>query len=278
MLVFGLGEKRYNVYKDWGRLPDSLSFHHISAISMNHNEQILVLQRSQPFLHIFTKEGEWVDSWENETIVDAHYLHITSDGRVIVVDRDQHRLVIFNQTGEIIDIIGDAENPGNLGAPFNHPTDLTETKSGHFYVADGYGNSCVHHFDENWNLLHTWGEKGVEKGAFSTPHAIEVDNHQQLYVTDRENNRVQIFNQEGEFIQEIKDVYYPMDICFDRDGYVYITDQTPSLNLFNSEGNFLGRSRTFGVYGHGITVDRQGSIYIAEMFPDGLTKLELIIE
>jgi len=276
MLIFRLGSKRYKVHKDWGNLTNPHSFKNISAITTNPNGEVLVLQRSQPFLLIFTKDGEWIDSWKNEAVVDGHYLHVTPDGKVIVVDRDQHRLAIFNQKGKLVNIIGESQFPGGPGTPFNHPTDLTITEDGHFYVADGYGNSSIHHFDHDWNLLHTWGSKGMEKGSFFTPHAIEVDNRQRLFIADRENNRVQIFDQGGKYIWEIGNVYHPMDICIDQKGFIYITDQIPSINLYNPEGILLGRCRTFGKYGHGITVDRQGSVYVAEMFPDGLTKLELI--
>ncbi|WP_156857958.1 hypothetical protein [Oceanobacillus sp. AG] len=276
MHVFRLGPKRYQVNKGWGKLPTSLSYTNISAVTIDHEGKIFVLQRSQPFMLIFNRTGELIDSWTDMDIVDGHYLYTTPDNKVFVVDRDSHRIVFFNHTGEKLDSIGDKRFPGAWRRPFNHPTDIAMTSNGHYYVTDGYGNCCVHHFDSNWQLVNTWGEKGAEAGAFSTPHAIVADSQDHLYITDRENNRIQIFNQQGAFLQEMRNLYHPMDIWFDKEGYIYVTDQTPSLNLFDSKQNLIGRCRTFGIYGHGIAVDENGSIYIAEMFPDSITKLEII--
>ncbi len=64
-----------------------------------------------------------------------------------------------------------------------------------------------------------------------------------------------------------------MDICQDREGFIYVTDQVPSLHVFNSDDAFIGRCRTLGTFGHGVAVDVHGDIYIAEMLPDGIAKL-----
>jgi len=275
MLVFGLGPRKYQVKRDWGRLPSHLSLKSISAIEVDQHDNVFVLQRSRPFLLLFTSEGELIDAWDNDYIADGHYLYVTPEDRVIVVDRDFHRLIVFNKEGEVIDVIGERHIPGLPGEPFNHPTDMVMTRNGHYYVTDGYGNSCVHHFDPSWKRLNTWGERGSENGAFSTPHAIATDSYGRLLVTDRENNRIQFFNQDGNYLKEIGNVYHPMDIWIDKEGLIYVTDQTPSINMFSPEGEWIGRCRTFGIYGHGITVDSKGDIYIAEMFPDGITKLVL---
>lgn len=273
-MIARLGSRKYKVNRHWAKLPESVTFNHVSSININSREELLVLQRSQPFLLIFSKEGNLIDTWIDESVIDGHNLYVTKDDNIIIVDRDYHRIAIFDVRGKCKGFIGEKDNPGLPGRPFNNPTDISRTKDGSFFVTDGYGNSCVHHFDHQWNLVQTWGEKGSGNGQFSAPHAIAVDDDDCIYVTDRENNRVQIFNQHGYHLQTISDVYHPMDIFIDDDGLIYITDQTPSLNVFDLSGTFKGRCRTFGTYGHGITVDEDKSIYIAEMFPDGITKLE----
>lgn len=277
-MIFRLGDRKYKVNREWATVPEHFSLNNVTSIKVNSVGEIVVLQRSQPFVFIFSGEGELIDTWNDDSIIDGHMLYITPYDDIIIVDRDYHRLAFFDRGGKFKGFVGEKDYPGAPGIPFNHPTDVVTTGDGNAFVTDGYGNSCIHHFDQNWNLIRTWGKKGTNKGDFSTPHAIVANESNQLFVTDRENNRVQVFNTGGNFLRTINDLYHPMDICIDTDGLIYVTDQTPSINLFDGEGVFRGRCRTFGVYGHGITVDKHGSIYVAEMIPDGITKLERICE
>lgn len=272
MEVFRLGDNKYQVKRDWIQLPQSKTLKNISAISADNNGHVYVLQRSNPFMLVFSNQGELVDEWFNETVSDGHYFRITADGRVCVVDRNHHRIVIFNRSGEILQIIGDQQNPGGLGVPFNHPTDVTATENGDFFVSDGYGNFSVHHLNSSGELINTWGRPGKGEGEFTTPHSILADQQNRVLVVDRENNRVQIFNQSGKYLGELNNLNGPMNIYEDKEGFLYVTDQTPALVLFNPSGELLGRFLTVGTVGHGVSVDKNGDIYIAEMFHDMIIK------
>lgn len=271
-MIFRLGGKRYKMDSAWGDERKQY-LKNVSAVSSDGDGYIYALQRNDPFMLIFNTEGKLMDEWSNKEITDPHYLDISPEGEIFVVERDHHRVVVFNKLGEILRIIGDKYNPGNIGEPFNHPSDISFTKDGDFFVSDGYGNAHVHHFNQSEELINTWGELGTDEGSFITPHAVLSDQKDRVLVTDRENNRVQIFNQKGEYLKELSHVFHPMDICQDNDGFIYVTDQVPSLHVFSPDDEFLGRCRTFGTFGHGITVDEHGDIYIAEMLPDGLTKM-----
>jgi DNA-binding beta-propeller fold protein YncE len=272
MEVFSLGHHQYRVKRDWIKLPQNKPLNHISGVSTDNDGHIYVLQRSNPFMLIFSNDGELLDEWYDETLSDGHYFRLTNDGRVCVVDRNHHRIVIFNRSGQILQVIGDQQNPGRLGIPFNHPTDVSVTDQGNFFVSDGYGNFSVHHLDSNGGLINTWGKPGKGKGEFTVPHSVLVDQRDRVLVVDRENNRVQIFNQSGNYLGEINHLYRPMNIYEDKDGFFYVTDQTPTVKLFHSNGELLGRFLTLGTIGHGVTVDENGDIYIAEMFHDEIIK------
>lgn len=274
--VFGLGDRKYRVDSQWAEDKATHYLKNITAVSNDDEGHIYLLQRSDPFMLIFNAEGKMVNQWRNKEITDAHYVEISPAGEVFVVERDHHRIIVFNKEGEILRMMGDENNPGNTGEPFNHPTDIAFSKDKDMFVSDGYGNTHIHHFNASGELVKTWGQIGSEAGSFITPHSILVDQKDRVLVTDRENNRVQIFDQNGKYLKELSNVYHPMDIYQDKDGFIYVTDQVPALHVFNSEDEFIGRCRTFGTYGHGLTVDKYGDIYIAEMLPDGLTKLSLI--
>ena len=108
-------------------------------------------------------------------------------------------------------------------------------------MADGYGNSSVHKFSPEGQHLLSWGSRGTGPGQFSTPHGIWVDSHDRVYVADRENNRVQIFDTEGRFISEWHDFYHPMDIFMDAEDKIYVTDQ-----ILGSPSSTAGESNSQG--------------------------------
>ena len=147
---------------------------------------------------------------------------------------------------------------------------------GEIYAADGYGNSCVHRFSAQGDWLQTWGRPGSASGEFSTPHGIWVDHQNRVLVVDRENNRVQVFDREGQYLSEWGDFYHPMAIYQDSAGLFYVTDQIPRLSMLNAEGKLLGRCRPVLNVPHGLWGNSCGDLFIAEMNPTRVTKLELL--
>lgn len=129
------------------------------------------------------------------------------------------------------------------GAPFNHPTDAAVSPTGEVYVADGYGNSQVHKFSAQGELLASWGMPGDGPGQFKVPHGIWVDRENRVYVVDRENDRVQVFGSEGAFLTEWVDFYRPTDIYLANDETAFIVDYTPRLTITDSRGNLMARGR-----------------------------------
>ena len=148
-------------------------------------------------------------------------------------------------------VLGERHVP-RLQAPFNHPTDVAVAPDGDIYVSDGYGNSAVHCFAPTGECRRTWGCPGTGPGEFSTPHAIWVDRSGRVLVADRENNRVQIFGREGEYLDEWGDFYHPMDIYEDDRGMVYVTDQTPQLRARNNKTASFMRAGRSSSTRHGI--------------------------
>ena len=110
------------------------------------------------------------------------------------------------------------------GAPFHYPTNLALSPSGEMYVSDGYGNARVHKFDPNGQLLFSWGEPGSGPGQFQVPHGIAVGPDGTVYVADRENSRIQLFNPAGSYLAEWTDVARPCQICIDGAGDVYVAE------------------------------------------------------
>jgi hypothetical protein len=267
-----LGAQRYRVERPWGKLPPALSYAGIADVTVMSSGRVAVLLRSDPAVLVFEPDGSLMDRWSMPDVVAGHYIRACASGRLFLSDFDGHRIFILTESGRLERILGERDRP-RFGAPFNHPADAVEAPDGEIFVADGYGNSCVHRFAADGTWLATWGRPGREALEFSTPHAIAVDRAGRLLIGDRENNRMQILERDGRWLGEIGGVYKPMAVEPTPDGGVLVTDQTPRLSLFSAEGELIGRCRTFGTVGHGLGLAPDGSIFVAEMSPDMLTRL-----
>jgi len=268
-----LGDTFYSINRKWPKLPPGHSFAGISDVAADSDGNIFVLQRDRRFMLVFSQDGELTDCWENDGILDGHKIHVDSNDRIFVVDRDRHRVLLLDRSGDILRIIGDERRPGAIGTPFHYPTHLTSNEEGELFIADGYGNYCIHHFSSSGTYLHSWGKPGDGPGAFSIPHSI--DSKKRILVADRENNRIQFFDQNGYFIKQIDvPLFHPMALAENRNAVLFVTDQTPRMHAFDTGGALIGTCKTFGTYAHGIACDIFNNLYTAEMSPNWITKFE----
>ena len=274
-LYVALGTQRYRVERPWGDLPAGGGM--VSDVVCCSRGHVFVLLRADsyvddalPVVIELAPDGTRLAAWGEGIIADGHMLSIGPDDRIYVVDRDAHEIVIFDRDGHHLGGIGNRHQPN---APFNHPCDLAIAASGEIYVSDGYGASRVHRFSGNGERIDTWGASGGEPGFFSTPHGIWVLADGRVAVTDRENNRVQVFTAEGNLLDIWPDLYQPMDIFQDAAGHVFVTDKVPRLSQYTPDGTLLGRCRPVLNGAHGVWGDAAGNLYLAEMNPSRVTKL-----
>jgi peptidylglycine monooxygenase len=270
-----LGQHRYRVETPWGRLPAGTSLGLVSQVAADSSGRVYLLQRAFPSVLVFSPSGQLEAMWEHVRIMDGHGIYVSPDDRVFVVDRDAHQILILDTVGQILQTLGIRNRPAP-GQPFNHPTDVAVAPDGDIYVSDGYGNSSVHRFTAEGRLQMSWGTPGAAPGEFTTPHAVWIDAENRVLIADRENNRVQVFDREGTYLTEWRDLYHPMDICSYADGSILVTDQVPRLSLFSLDGRLTGRCRPALNGAHGVCADRQGNIFLAEMIPSRITKLTLL--
>ncbi|MBY6144769.1 hypothetical protein KUW09_11990 [Mameliella alba] len=236
-------------------------------------DRILALRRNAPELVLLDLDGRLTGETAGlGDFVCGHGLRLLNDGHLAATDMDGHKIAFLDNGLQITGQLHCDELP-RLGRPFNHPCDCTQGPDGRLYVADGYGNSCVHIFGPDRTYIRSFGNPGDGAGAFSTPHSLLFDTGGRLCVADRENNRVQRFDAEGTYIDEIGGLHKPMALALGEQGNLLVTDQTPRLSAYDADGILVGRCRTFSTYGHGIAVAPDGTIVIADMDPDRVTLL-----
>ena len=269
-----LGDRRYAVHRKWAKLPKDESFGFLSDLAVDGEGRVHVAQRGtdRPVL-VFGRNGELIGSWGEGALAEPHYINAGKDGTMLVADRDAHQVLRFDKAGKLVQALGKRHWP-SLDAPFNHPTAAAEAPDGEIYVADGYGNSSVHRFAADGSLIKTWGGQGSGPGAFTTPHAIAVDSRGRVLVGDRENNRVQVFDRAGKYLAEWGDFYHPMQIWIDDRDLVFVTDQIPRISLLTLDGKLVGRCRGAINGAHGLCGDADGNLYLSELPPQEITKLE----
>ncbi|MEI9852558.1 MAG: hypothetical protein WDN24_18780 [Sphingomonas sp.] len=186
------------------------------------------------------------------------------------------------------------ETVARAAGPFNCCCNVAIAADGDLFVADGYGNARIHHFDRHGALLNGWGEVGTGPGAFHLPHGIALDAHENVIVCDRENDRIQIFDRAGRLLDIWTDVLRPTDATVGKDGLIYVSelwrplepgqgsfvhgyadrDLPGRLTIFHPDGTIAARWGADSakrhlpgnfIAPHGLAVDGKGSLYVAEV-------------
>jgi len=269
-IMIGTGDYRYEYRPDWAKLPAEMEFQAPSAVAVDSHDNLYVFQRGDPPVLVFDRDGNMIAQWTRKDGVpaDAHLVYVGPDDGVYLADRDAHQILKYTSEGELVMSLGNRHR-AELQAPFNHPADMCVAPpgsplTGEIFVADGYGNSSVHHFSASGNHIGSFGSPGSSAGEFRVPHSVRVSVDGRIYVADRENNRVQIFRPAGEFIEEWTDFKKPMGVHIDTAGIVYVTDQVPRLSILTLDGQLLARGRTFE-QAHNVYTDSAGNIYGADV-------------
>ena len=290
MATVGSGSYTYELVESWAQLPAGETFGMVSAVATDSQGRVYAFQRKEPPIVIFDPDGSYAGSWGLDAISNPHGIFIQDD-IVYITDREDSVCLRYTLDGKPLQVIGErgvhsdtgCEVPGTLcprsAGPFNYPAELVPGAGGDLYVADGYRNARVHRFAANGELKASWGEPGKDKpNEFHLVHSMMVGADGLLYVCDRENNRVQIFNADGEYQGMWTDLLRPMDISQDAEGTFCIseggrdarqgwTEETDSrISLMNAAGELLARWVIRG--GHGSWIAPNGDIYVG--VPDGV--------
>ncbi|PYR27235.1 MAG: hypothetical protein DMF92_16785, partial [Acidobacteria bacterium] len=156
---------------------------------------------------------------------------------------------------------------------FKRPTDIAWLPDGTFFVSDGYGNTRVAKFDKNGKFLMTWGTPGTGNGQFNTPHSIATDKNRRVYVSDRANNRIQVFDENGKYLDQFPNITQPYNIHVSADQYLWVfSGPLDKMLKYDLNGKLLYAWGTHGTAPglfwavHSFSADTDGNLYTAEVF------------
>ena len=301
----------YEIFKNWEQLPEGFAHRDVVGVTVDRNDRVYMFTRSDPRVIVYEPDGRFVTSWGDGWFTNrTHGIRFGLDGAIFAVDDEAQTVRKFTPDGKLLMTLGtpgvasdtgyDPKVPGFYpklksirrgGPPFNRPTGVAVAPDGELYVSDGYANARVHRFSPAGKLIQSWGEPGTGIGEFNLPHDVWVTDDGRVLVADRENDRIQIFSRDGEYIDQWTDVQCPMSLCGDRQGLVYVaelwrqvgqptflhgtvkTDQPGRVSVLDPRGKVLARLGGGGdrcapgsfCAPHGICVDSHGDIYVGEV-------------
>ncbi len=270
----------YKAVPDFPHWPEGMKCGAVSAVAINKAGEIIIAHRSGPPISIFTKEGNHIRSFGEKIFTSIHGLRVDKDDQIWATDMTSHIVVKMDMTGRLLMTLGERDVAGKDGKHFNRPTDSAIASNGDIFVSDGYGNSRIVKFDRDGNFLKVWGSRGVGKGLLHLPHALVLDDQEQLYVADRENKRIQVFDLDGKYIRQM-DGFAPYGLCLGPDRKLYVADgradKVMSLSLSGVvDMTWGGKGSGYGEFNmpHGIAVGADGSVYVAEIDGQRIQKFE----
>jgi DNA-binding beta-propeller fold protein YncE len=308
-MIFGNDKLGFKLDKGWGKLPDGSNILDIPGIAVDPEDRVYVFSRDKQQVFIFDSEGNFIKTIGEDIMFSRpHGIYIGPDGSLYLTDDDNHVIMKFSSSGKLLLILGSKGKFSDSGCinkdyrtikrgapPFNYPTNIAFSSIGDIFVSDGYGNARVHRFSPGGELILSWGEPGEKPGQFNLPHDIAISNDGRVYVADRENSRIQVFDQKGNFITQWEDLNKPCGLHIDKDNHIYVAElgkrvgrcdldynegmpDFPSdvlwsrLSIYDLDGKLITRwgEADFSLPGsffatHCVCTDSKGDLYVGEV-------------
>lgn len=239
----------YQVVPEFFEYPADWVTGEASGVALNSRGHIFLFQRAKPMLSEFDETGHYLRSLGEGLFDHPHGLRIDSQDNIWTTDDTNHTVLKLSPAGKVLLVLGRRNNGGEADWLFNKPADVAVTDSGDIYVADGYGNSRIVKFDRSGNFIRAWGRYGSGAGEFILPHSVVVDRAGRVYVADRENARIQIFDSDGRFQAQWTGIGYPYGLQITSDQHVWMIDGGfDRIVEIDPHGKILG---AIGSPGHG---------------------------
>ena len=279
----------------WPQKPGSIVWASIPGLALDAQDHVCLFTRNQPAVQIYGADGALLRSWPTAaaSCKGAHGIRIDREGNFWLTDFLKHVVQKYTPEGKLLLTLGEPGRAGQDAGHFNGPTDTAILPSGDLFVSDGYGNRRIVHFDKQGRFVKQWGEKGLGPGQFALPHAIVADSQNRLYVADRNNGRIQVFDTEGKLLAVWADLLMPWGLTItagdelwvcgssrvkrtDADGWLVCPPPDQFVLKLSRDGKILLRATLPKIatppgnpgevdWVHSIAVDRRGNVYLGDI-------------
>ncbi len=273
----------YQVVHGWPSLPDGYALGQVVGVDVDSQNRVWVFHRAaRPVLCIDGETGEILSSFGDDMFENEHGLAVDADDNVWVTDADTHVVQKYSPEGELLMALGIKGEAAEDEMRFNKPTDVEVAPDGSIYVTDGYGNNRVVKLDSDGTFVTAWGTRGTESGEFDTPHGIAIGGDGRVYIADRGNSRMQVFDADGKFLSEWKsdEIGRPWGVDITADGNLVVADGGDLTNtaydrngalLMTADGEVIERWGSYGsqdgqfYWAHDIAAGADGAVYVTDV-------------
>ncbi len=233
----------YRTARDWGKPPGGAPWAAVTAIEVAKDGSIYVIHRcnenscagrTEPPILKFDASGRLLKSWGEGMFIFPHGATVDRDGNLWVTDQQVRdgkgqQVFKFSPEGKVLMTLGKAGVAGAEPGLFDEPTDVAIASNGDIFVTEGHsggtkGNDRVSKFSKDGKFIKSFGHAGSGPGEFNAPHTIAIDSRGRLFVGDRTNNRVQVFDQDGKHLDTWKQWSRPSGIFIASDDTMYVAD------------------------------------------------------
>jgi DNA-binding beta-propeller fold protein YncE len=261
------------------KLPADTKLGASASVAFNSKGHLIVLYRGLQPLAEFDANGTFIRSFGEDLFTRTHGLRIDADDNIWVTDVTSHIVVKLSPQGQVLLTLGVKGQAGDWNEAtqsrfLNEPTDVAIGPNGDIFVAQGHtpagGDPRVLKFDKTGRFLKTWGGKGTEPGKFVLAHGVALDAKGLVWVADRENQRIQVFDTDGAFVREMKYAGLPCGIHIGQDAVYMVNGFAGQILKLSLDGQVLAATgkagKGLGEFGeaHYVTVSPKGELYVAD--------------
>lgn len=288
--IVGQGAYRYEIIDDWARLPEGWVLQEVAGIGTDAEDNVFLFTRGTHPVIKLDRDGTVLDSWGQGLFVRPHGLQMAPDGTIFLTDEQDHTVRQFTTDGRLLMQVGQSRTPAPFmsGKPFCRCCDVAFAPNGDFFVADGYANARVHRYSADGKLLLSWGECGSGPGQFNVVHDICCDADGWVYVADRENHRIQVFDGNGRYETQWNNLHRPCALFMPKGCQHCLVGELgpgmpvnrhmpnigPRISVLDRTGRRVARLGNPAGWGmepdrfmapHGLAMDSHGDLYVGEV-------------
>ncbi|MFC1561206.1 peptidyl-alpha-hydroxyglycine alpha-amidating lyase family protein [Candidatus Latescibacterota bacterium] len=305
----------YEVDPAWPQKPEEFTWGGIPGVDVDVQGRVWLINRALPLVQSYDADGTFLTAMGNQGVdvvsiaggpVDLtfsspnpriHQMKVDYEGNVWIATWGLGVVYKCSPEGKVLLVLGTFNENGVDETHFGEPNDMEITPTGEVFVADGERNFRIVHFDPDGKFIKAWGKQGTGPGEFEVPHAIVIDSKGLIYVADRGNTRVQVFDQSGNFIDQWPNIVVPFDLWVDSEDNIWVCGYGPLrtksdyhlpktedqlVMKFNPQGKVL-LNWTFtwgenpGELGelHGMALDSKGNVYLGDVRGNRIQKFAL---
>lgn len=275
---------RYAVEPGWAQFPEPWKSCAVVSGCCDAQDNLYISTRvPEAPVMVFAPDGAYLRSFGSGLLRRPHGLAISQANTLLLTDDSAHVVYELSLQGNVLRTFGQLDKPSDSGydisitdpderlasiiraaEPFNRPTQMIQVPNGKYFVSDGYGNAAIHRFSAEGKYELTWGAPGRGVGQLRIPHGLCADLLDRIWVANRENNKIEVYTQDGDLLAEFADLCYrPAELWCDGT-YMYVGEVDGGLTIIDLDCRIAAQMGYYWspLLAHGLTGNSQSDLFL----------------